>query len=96
MDYKISVSFITEIELLGAYNLSKSQKDIFREILSQCVVYSMNDSIKDKCIFLRNNYKIKTPDAIIAATALVFDLPLLTSDADFKKINELKLIFIEQ
>lgn len=56
----------------------------------------MNDAIKDKCIFLRNNYKIKTPDAIIAATALVFDLPLLTSDADFKKINELKLIFIEQ
>lgn len=39
LDYKISVSFITEIELLGAYNLSKSQKDIFREILSECVVY---------------------------------------------------------
>ena len=96
LDYKISVSFITEIELLGAYNLSKLQKEIFKEILSNCVVYSMNEAIKDKCIFLRNNYKIKTPDAIIAATALVFDLPLLTSDADFKKINELKLIFIEQ
>lgn len=82
--------------MLGAYNLSKLQKEIFKEILSNCVVYSMNDAIKDKCIFLRNNYKIKTPDAIIAATALVFDLPLLTSDADFKKINELKLIFIEQ
>lgn len=82
--------------MLGAYNLSKLQKEIFKEILLNCVVYSMNEAIKDKCIFLRNNYKIKTPDAIIAATALVFDLPLLTSDADFKKINELKLIFIEQ
>mgnify|MGYP005867651107 CR=1 FL=1 len=95
LDYKISASFITEIELLGSYNISKQQKEIYKQILAECVIYDMNTEIKKKCIALRNNYKIKTPDAIIAATAIIHDLPLLTLDNGFKNIKELNLIFIE-
>lgn len=96
LEYKISVSFVTEIELLGAHNISNQQKRIYKQILSECFIYEMNSEIKKLCISLRNNYKIKTPDAIIAATSIVYDLPLLTLDGDFKKIKELNLIFIEQ
>ena len=39
---------------------------------------------------------IKACDAIIAATAIVNQLPLITSDADFKSIKELELIFLEK
>ena len=41
-------------------------------------------------------YKVKIPDAIIAASSIVYGLPLITSDADFKIIKELSLIFIEK
>jgi predicted nucleic acid-binding protein len=56
----------------------------------------MNSQIKQKVISLKQSYKIKLPDAIIAATAIVYNLPFITSDADFKKIKELQLIFLEK
>ena len=40
-------------------------------------------------------FVVKLPDAIIAATALYLDLPLLTADTGFQKIQDLKLILLE-
>lgn len=31
----------------------------------------------------------------IAATSILYNLPLITADSDFKKIKELDLIFLE-
>ena len=46
-----------------------------------------------KTIELRQQFRIKLPDAIIAATALVYDLTLITRNAvDFKNIAGIKLI----
>jgi predicted nucleic acid-binding protein len=39
---------------------------------------------------------IKLPDAIIAATALYLDLPLLTFDSDFARVPGLKLFILEE
>jgi len=44
------------------------------------------------CVEIRRTRKIKTPDAIIAATAIVNDFTLLTSDSDFDHIPNLKVI----
>jgi len=96
LDYSFAVSFITEIELLGAYNFSKEIKKQYGDLIQDCVILNISDDIKEKCIYLRNNYKIKTPDAIIAATAIVHNLTLLTSDQDFTKIKELSIVFIEK
>jgi len=52
-------------------------------------------SNKNTCIYIRNKYKIKIPDAIIAATAIEFNIPLLTSDQGFEKVKELDLIYIQ-
>jgi predicted nucleic acid-binding protein len=42
---------------------------------------------------IRRNKKIKTPDAIIAATALAFDYTLISNnDKDFSDIKGLKYI----
>jgi len=38
---------------------------------------------------------VKLPDAIVAATAIYLDLPLLTADMGFNKIPHLKLILLE-
>ncbi|HAH54244.1 MAG TPA: hypothetical protein DCM02_02880 [Flavobacterium sp.] len=41
---------------------------------------------------IRRSKKIRTPDAIIAATAIVHNLTLITNDNDFNGIQKLKTI----
>ena len=96
LDYNISISYITELELLGVFSISKEQLKNAQNLINDCIVFEMNSQIKQKVISLKQSYKIKLPDAIIAATAIVYNLPFITSDADFKKIKELQLIFLEK
>ena len=42
-------------------------------------------------IEIRKKYAIKLPDAIIASSAIVNDLVLLTADKGFERVKELKL-----
>ncbi|WP_394351940.1 PIN domain-containing protein [Psychroflexus maritimus] len=46
-------------------------------------------------IKIRKVYNLKLPDSIIISTALYLDLPIITSDVEFKKVNELSLIHYE-
>ena len=55
----------------------------------------MNQKIKQRTILLRQRYKIKTPDAIIAATAIEFQIPLISSDSDFTIIKELDFLLLK-
>jgi predicted nucleic acid-binding protein len=96
LDDNISISYITELELLGVFSISKEQFKNAQNLINDCIVFEMNSQIKQKVISLKQSYKIKLPDAIIAATAIVYNLPFITSDADFKKIKELQLIFLEK
>jgi predicted nucleic acid-binding protein len=82
--------------LLGVFSISKEQFKNAQNLINDCIVFEMNSQIKKKVISLKQSYKIKLPDAIIAATAIVYNLPFITSDADFKKIKELQLIFLEK
>ena len=52
----------------------------------------MNRGIKDISIDLRRNYKLKLPDAIIAATAIFLGIPLISADGHFDKIEDLVFI----
>lgn len=54
-----------------------------------------NEGLKSKIIEMRNHYRLKLPDAIIAASAIVNDIVLITADKGFKKVAELQLIIIE-
>ena len=47
---------------------------------------ALSDAIVNECIQIRRNCKAKTPDAIIAATAIVYDFTLITSDSGFNRI----------
>ncbi|CAN1487839.1 VapC Predicted nucleic acid-binding protein, contains PIN domain [Flavobacteriaceae bacterium] len=96
LDYSFAVSFITEIELLGAFSISKTQRNQFKNLLDDCLILDMNHQIKKECIAIRNNYKIKIPDAIIASTAIIYNIPLITSDKGFEKIKEIDLLFIQK
>ena len=83
------ISVITQIELLG-FSIVPPQIEQFVYYSS---IFGISDSIIEKTIEIRKSYRIKLPDAIIAATAMVNDLILLTRNvADFKNIENLKVI----
>lgn len=85
-------SIITKIEALGFQNITNSEVKVINKMLGSGEMVSISDNIADKTITLRQNYKIKTPDAIIAATALVNNAELWTANtADFSNIKDLKL-----
>ncbi|NJK84443.1 MAG: type II toxin-antitoxin system VapC family toxin [Saprospiraceae bacterium] len=57
------------------------------------IIFELESDIKRKTAEIRKAYKIKLPDAIIAATALAYDLTLLTRNvSDFKNIDGINLI----
>ena len=43
-------------------------------------------------ILLRRDYRLKIPDAVIAASALVLAVPLISADTDFDKVDNLNLV----
>jgi tRNA(fMet)-specific endonuclease VapC len=56
---------------------------------------SSNTTLKNKIIEIRNTYRLKLPDAIIAATAIINNAILVTADNDFKRVKELELMPIK-
>ena len=88
----IYVSVITELELFGKQNLSDHDNEMIELLLNNCFLIDINQEIKHAYREIKRKYAIKLPDAVIAATALYLDLPLLTFDRDFENIQNLKLI----
>jgi predicted nucleic acid-binding protein len=87
-----NISVITEIEALSWINPNKSKEKIIKEFISDANVIFIDSKIVSECVKIRRSKKIKTPDAIIAATAITNQFTLITTDNDFKGIAKLKII----
>jgi predicted nucleic acid-binding protein len=74
------VSIITEIELLGFPRLTRLDETRIRSLLSGFTVVAVDERIASQAVALKRRHAIKTPDAIIAATALLEDACLVTRD----------------
>jgi predicted nucleic acid-binding protein len=84
---ELSISVITKIEVLS-YPFEKEEEALVLKFLSQFELIYVTDEIVDATILLRRQRKIKTPDAVIAATALVQGLYVCTRNiSDFKNIG---------
>jgi len=84
---------ITEIELLCWKTPTQKDIEVLHNFINDALVFELEKEIKLKTAEIRKTHKSKLPDAVIAATALVYDLILLTRNvSDFKNIDELKLI----
>ncbi|MBD3749263.1 MAG: type II toxin-antitoxin system VapC family toxin [Sphingobacteriales bacterium] len=91
-DRNLFVSIITEIEILSFPQLNPQDKKILKKFLSECYIIDIDTNIKDLTIDIRSKHKTKLPDAVIAATAIYFDIPLFTMGKGFEKINGLNAI----
>lgn len=94
LDDMPAVSVITKIELLGWQTASPAELRKLKSLLDACFIIQLTPEIVDMTIKIRQNFAIKTPDAIIAATAKVLQLPLVTSDKEFKKLTDVPVILI--
>lgn len=92
----IFLSFISQLELLGSNNISADDKLKIKQFISECTIIDITPGIKDFAIHIRQNYTIKLPDCIIMATSLWLNMPLITADKDFKKIDIADLIFFRR
>ena len=80
------VSIITKIEVLG-FNAPAEHYQLLTDFMSDATIFKLSDEVVDTSIALRKNHKIKLPDAIIAATALVHGLTIISRNTkDFQNI----------
>ncbi len=87
-----NLSVITEIEALSWVSSDKRKEEIVKGFIEDANVINLSQEIVDQCVKIRRSRKLKTPDAIIAATAIVHNLTLVTSDQHFSKIEGLKIL----
>ncbi len=87
-----NISVITEIEALSWISTDKVKEKIIKEFVLDANVLSLSPAIVSQCIAIKRSRKIRMPDAIIAATAIIHNLILLTSDMVFANISGLEII----
>ncbi len=89
-----AISVITYIELFSSAKLTAAEQAQLQKFVQMATVYdTMSQAIVVQTIGIRQQRKIKIPDAIIAATALVNGCTLITRNvADFRQIDNLQII----
>lgn len=90
LDASSIISVITRIELLVYEPHDLREEQAFHLFLSESNVVNLSEEIIQKTVAVRRQAHIKLPDAIIAATAIVNDWTLLsTNDKDFFRVKDL-------
>lgn len=87
-----NLSVISQIELLcWKTDIAKEQR--VKEFIADSTIFDITPDVITHCVNIRRNKKVKTPDAIIAATALAHGFTFITNnEKDFSRIKGLKIV----
>jgi predicted nucleic acid-binding protein len=92
-EHDIAVSALSYVEVLGYHQLTEESRLYFEEFFRIVEVFPISQAVLDRAVALRQMRRMTLGDAIIAATALVYDRTLVTRNIeDFEWIGELTLI----
>ncbi len=92
-NHQYHISVINKIELLGYPNLDNNEEVKFNLFIANSIIHDIDNKTIDQTIKIRKKYKIKLPDALIAATCLVNNLAIMTLNTrDFEIIEGLNVI----
>ena len=96
LKHSFNISIITKIEFLSWQKLFNNETLNQRAIdfISNATVYDLDEVVANQTIRNRQQYKIKTPDAIIGATAQVHGFEIVTNNIDDFKNLDLKITTI--
>jgi predicted nucleic acid-binding protein len=93
IDQDCFLSVITQMEALGFNFKNSTEKNITEVFMENSIILDLNPEVVQKTIAIRKSRKIDLPDAIIAATAIVYDFTLITQNMkDFEKIQNIKIL----
>ena len=95
LDFFPGFSFISELEVLSGTKFQEGGFEHAQELLQEYQMIEYLPEMKDIVINIRAQKSIKLPDAIIAATAIYYNLPLVSSDKGFNGIKGLNFIYHE-
>ena len=88
-----AIASVIRVKALGYTGITATEDAAIRNFFLRCLSYPLDDEVIGRAIDLRQQKRMKLGDAIIAATALEYDLPLVTrNEGDFKHIAGLVLI----
>ena len=87
------VSVVTELELLSYGGLTDEDMQEIAHLLTSLVVFPLESRLAQMAAALRRQYRLKTPDSIVAATALLTRTTLVTRNVqDFQGIVGFSLL----
>ena len=86
-----SISIITEMELLSYPMLSDEDINWLHRFIGAVEIIGLTKEVKELAIKLRRSHRLRLPDAIIAASAFVYDAVLLSNDQQLSRVSGLKL-----
>lgn len=88
-----NISMITKIEFLGWHAQTPDGFERCQKLIKLSHVLPITEEVADRAIELRRKKNIKLADAIIAATATVNSLKLVTRNPDdFKGLTDLQIV----
>jgi toxin FitB len=92
-DIAIFVSVVTELELLSHPGLTQEDMAEIQQLLTSVVIFPLESRLAHLAGALRRQYHLKTPDSVVAATALLTRTTLVTRNIrDFQGIDGLSLL----
>lgn len=91
--YDLVVSDISRLEVLGFSRIAELEKRYFNEFFEAVECFIITPQIINHAIMLRQIKKMSLGDAIIASTALLHNLPIMTrNDSDFNWVQGLQVV----
>ncbi len=94
LDNNFIISSITLTEILSWKSLSDDDVQLITKRFSSIEIISPDREISINAAKIRRIHFAKLADAIIAASAIYLNIPLVSNDlTDFKQIEELKIIY---
>jgi predicted nucleic acid-binding protein len=92
-DNDIFVSWISYAEVIGFPDLKETDRNVFENFFREITKLDVSEFVIREAARLRQLRKLSLADAIIAATAILQDLTIVTANTkDFKKLKELNLL----
>jgi predicted nucleic acid-binding protein len=95
LEHECFISVIVKLELLKYPDITPSEEYAINEFLRFVPIIPLNEAIENETVALSRSVKFKLPDAIIGATAIVYDAKLVTRDPHFLKRQYKKLLIWE-
>ncbi len=93
IEEEVYLSFISEIELQVWNPPNEDDMVVYRDFVANSDILSINSNIISETIKIRKSHLLKLPDAVIAATAVTYNLILIAdNDKDFLKVDALQYI----